>query len=418
MFPVMSFVGIVVLIGIGYLCSANRRAVSWRLVLAALAVQLVFGGFVLFVPIGQIILQNLSDSFVTLLSYAREGSRFLLGNLIDFDKYDYIFVFDVFPVIIYFSALLAVLYHIGVMGLIIRGIGGALRFILGGSATECTAAAASIFVGNPELTVRPYLMKMTRSEIFVVFVAAMASISGEVVSGYIALGIPAPYIIAASLMTGPGCILFAKLLMPETERSPYDKIDLEIEKSANVLEAAAKGASDGLFISLNVGAMLLAFLSLIALINGIFGWLGGLVGFEGLTLQLILGKVLRFLTFLIGVPWADSEVAGQLIGLKVITNEFVAYSEFGANYIQSKDGVFQSFTGISPLAGAIISFAICGYANIGSIAVYLGSIGYLVPERRSELARLGVRALLAASLSNLLSGTIAGLFISIGGLQL
>lgn len=413
MFSIMSLAGICILIAIGYLFSVNRKAVNWRLVLVALAIQITFGGFVLYVPIGQQILMAVSEKFVALLQFARVGAQFLLGNLLDFDKFDYIFAFDVFPVIIYFSALLSCLYYLGVMGWIIRTIGGGLRFLTGASHVEATAAASSIFVGNPELTVRPYLMKMSKSEIFVVFVSAMASISAEVVSGYIGMGIPANYLIAASLMTGPGCLLFAKLLLPETEKVANTKVVLEKDDSANILEAASRGAADGLFISLNVAGMLIAFLSIIALFNGIFAWVGGIFGFEGISIQYLLGIPLKFVAFAMGVPWDDAQIAGQLLGLKLVTNEFVAFSELGGNYVTMKDGIFESFHGISPVSGAILCFAICGYANFGSIAVYLGSIGYLVPDRKAELARLGLLALLAASLSNLMSGTIAGLFVSL-----
>lgn len=414
MFSVMSIAGIIFLLAIGYIFSSNRAAISWRLVLMALAIQVTFGGFVLYVPIGTQLLFHLSEKFVELLLFARVGTRFLFGNLIDFDKFGYIFALDVFSVIIYFSALLAILYHIGVMTFIIKFIGGLLRFLTGASYLESAAAASSIFVGNPELTVRPYLLKLTHSELFVVFVAAMTSISAEVITGYIGLGVPAPYVIAASLMSGSGCLCFAKLLVPDTHKTRIKrKVNLEFDRAENILEAASRGATDGLFISLNVCAMLIAFLAIIALANGIIGWFGGFFDYDHLTIQYLFGKPFRYLAYMIGVPWEDAEIAGQLLGLKLVTNEFVAYSELGNLYINSKDGVFESFNGISPVSGAILCFAICGYANFGSIAVYLGSIGYLVPERKAELAKLGMKALLASSLSNLMSGTIAGLFISL-----
>lgn len=406
------------LIGIGYALSTQRQRINWRTIFAAFAVQVAFGGFVLYVPIGQKILAAVSEGFVTLLGYAKEGSAFVFGNLIDQERFDYIFALDVFPVIIYFSAFIAILYYIGVMDLVIKVIGNFLRIVLRGSAIESTAAAAAIFVGNPELTVRPYLKKMSRSELFVVMTAAIASISAEVVAGYVSLGIPAPYIIAASLMTAPGCILFAKLLIPETQKNNLDgRVELAKDDSTNVLEAAARGATDGMFISLNCAAMLIAFLAIVGLINGILGWVGHLISPDlNLSLQMILGKLLKYLTWFMGVPLADTEVAGQFIGIKTITNEFVAYTDFAKQYVvKGDDGFFKAFVGISPLTGTIISIALCGYANLGSIAIYLGSISYLVPQRRAELASFGLQSMVAATLANLMSGTIAGFFFALGG---
>ncbi|RIY37524.1 NupC/NupG family nucleoside CNT transporter [Psittacicella gerlachiana] len=413
MFPFMNLVGMGILIFIAFLFSKHRKAIRWRTVLLALLIQWLFGGFVLYVPLGQSILEAVSNGFVRLLSFAKAGSEFIFGALINQEKFDYVFALDVFPTIIYLSSLIAVLYYLGIMGMLIRGIGGFLRLILGTTRAESLATASAIFIGNPELTVRPYLNKMTTSELFVVMVAAMATISGEVVGGYVGLGIPANFIIAASCMSAPGAILFAKLLIPETEKSTDDEyVKISYKRQANVLEAAASGATDGMFICLNVAAMLIAFLSLIALINGVLGWAGNLVGWDHLSLQWLLAKLLKYLMFLIGVPWQDTEFAAQMVGLKTITNEFVGYFEF-SKYINMVDGVFSGFKDIDYKTGVMVSFALCGYANIGSIAVYLGSIGYLAPERKHDLARFGLYALLAASLSNLNSAAIAGFFISL-----
>lgn len=413
MFSFMSIVGIFVLLGIGYLCSRHRKAVNWRIILSALGVQLVFGGFVLYVPVGQVILQSVSDSFVQLLSYAHEGVVFLLGSLSNQEDFGYVFAFEVFAVVIYFSALLAVLYYLGVMKLIIKIIGGFFRLIVGCTMPECTCAAAAIFVGNPELTVKPYLQRMTVSELFLVMVCGLGTISGTVVTGYIGMGVPANYVIAASIMAAPGCILFAKLLIPETEESQVTGNEVAYQRDANILEAAAKGASDGVYISLAIAGTLIAFIALIALINGILGWFGGLFGLEGLSMQFILGKVLRYLVFLLGVPWQDSEIAGQLIGIKIATNEFVAFYQLGSTYTVQDNGVFSAFKDISPVTGAIVTFALTGFANIGSIAIFIGSISYLVPDRKVEISRFGWLSLLASTLCNLMSGTIAGLFVSL-----
>ncbi|MFC6277109.1 NupC/NupG family nucleoside CNT transporter [Psittacicella hinzii] len=412
----MNLVGIVVLVGIGFLLSKNRRAIRWRTVLLALLIQIVFGGFVLYVPLGQKILEAVSEGFVTMLSYVNEGSSFLFGSLINEEKFGYVFLFGVFPSIIYLSALIAVLYYIGVMGLLIRGIGGFLRLILGTTQTESLATASAIFIGNPELTVRPYLFKMTNSELFVVMTAAMATISGEVVAGYVGMGVPASFIVAASCMAAPGAILYAKLLIPETEESAkFGKVKVAYDRPSNILEAASNGSADGMFISLNVGAMLLAFLSLIALLNAILGWMGSFVGLDNLSLQWMLSKVLKYLMFLIGVPWHDTEFAAQLIGLKTITNEFVGFFEF-SKFIHTANGTFESFSHIDYKTGVMVSFGLCGYANIGSIAVYLGSIGYLAPSRKAELARFGMHAVIASSLANLTSAAIAGFFVGLQGM--
>lgn len=406
MFPYMNLVGIVVLLAIGYAFAKHRNQIKWRTILLALLIQFSFGGFVLYLPLGQKILETVSSGVVILLGYSRAGSEFLFGSLINFEKFDYAFALDVFPTIIYLSALISILYYIGFMPLLIRGIGGALRWVLGTSRTESLAAASAIFIGNPELTVRPYLFKMTNSELFVVLTSAMATISGEVIAGYVGLGVPATFIVAASCMAAPGALLFAKLLIPETEpEAKYGKVKISYTRPNNLLEAASTGAADGMFISLNVAAMLIAAISIIALINGILGWFGGFINHSDLSLQWFLAKGLKYLMWLIGVPWYDTEYAAQLVGLKAITNEFVAYFEF-SKHIVTENGVFVSFKDIDYKTGVMISFALCGYANIGSIAVYLGSIGYLAPSRKPDLARFGLRAVLASSLANLCSACL------------
>lgn len=415
----MSVVGIAVLLGIGFLLSKHKSRINWRTVLVALLIQVLFGGFVLFVPVGQQVLLAVSNAFVALLGYANEGINFLLGGfLTDISKVGFVFAFRALPVIIYLASLISVLYYIGVMKWIIRIIGGGLQALLGTSRTESLSAAANIFVGQTEapLTVKPYISRMTESELFAIMSGGLASVAGSVLAGYIGMGVPAPYLIAASFMAAPGGLLFAKLIVPETTVSKIDEShagEEDDDRPANVLEAAARGASDGAFLVINVAAMLLAFLSIIALINGILGWFGGLVGFEGFSLQWLLGHIFRPLAFLVGVPWSDAGIAGQLIGIKLVTNEFVGYLEF-TNYISKDDaGIFQSWNGIEAKTGVIISFALCGFANLGSIAILIGGLGVMAPSRRSDVARLGLLAVCSGALSNLMSATIAGLFFSL-----
>ncbi|RIY37525.1 NupC/NupG family nucleoside CNT transporter [Psittacicella gerlachiana] len=418
---IMSFVGIFVLLAIGFLFSKHKTRINYRTVLVALLIQFLFGGFVLYVPVGQQILFAVSEGFVKLLGYVSEGVNFLLGFwLTDVNNVGFVFAFKALPVIIYLASLISVLYYLGVMKIIIRGIGGALKFLLGTSETESLSAAANIFVGQTEapLTVKPYIAKMTESELFAVMVGGLASVAGSVLAGYIGMGIPAPYLIAASFMSAPGGLLFAKLLIPETEKSVAFVKDGEVDKEdapANVLEAAARGASDGMFLVLNVAAMLLAFLSIIALINGILSWFGGLFNFSELNLTWIVSIPFRYLAFLIGVPWQDSSLAGGMIGIKLITNEFVGYLELSKYVVKGADGTFAAWQGIQPITGTILSFALCGFANLSSIAILIGGLGVMAPSRRADVARLGLYAVLGGCLSNLMSATIAGFYFSLGG---
>lgn len=417
----MSLVGIVVLLGIGFLLSKHKKRINLRTVLVALLIQFLFGGFVLYVPVGRDILLKVSYGFVSLLNYANDGIGFLLGNLANpgAGAWGFVFAIKVLPVIIYLASLISVLYYLGIMKFIIKIIGGGLRLALGTSRTESLSAAANIFVGQTEapLTVKPYIARMTESELFAIMAGGLASVAGSVLAGYIGMGVPAPYLIAASFMAAPGGLLFAKLIYPETEE-PEEQLELEddADKPSNVLEAAARGASDGMFLVLNVGAMLLAFLSIIGLINGILGWLGSLVGFDGFNLTWILSQIFKYLAFAIGVPWEDSSVAGGLIGIKIVTNEFVGYLQLSDHYIiKDANGLFQGWKGIQPITGVIISFALCGFANLGSIAILIGGLGVMAPSRRSDVARLGLLAVAAGALSNLMSATIAGFFFTLSG---
>ncbi|MCL1079654.1 NupC/NupG family nucleoside CNT transporter [Parashewanella spongiae] len=416
---IMSLVGIVVLLGIGYLLSNNRKAISKRAVGGALAIQAAFGGFVLYIPVGKDILKGASDAVSHVISYANSGIGFLFGDLAKF-KVGFIFAINVLPIIIFFSSLIAVLYYLGIMQWVIRIIGGGLQKALGTSRTESMSATANIFVGQTEapLIVRPFIPTMSQSELFAIMVGGLASIAGSVLAGYAQMGVPIEYLVAASFMAAPGGLLMAKLMHPETDDVKDDMVDLpeDPDKPANVLDAAAAGAASGMHLALNVGAMLIAFVGLIAMVNGIIGGVGGWFGVEGLTLELILGYVFMPLAFLIGVPWNEALVAGSFIGQKIVVNEFVAYLNFAPYLLDSSAEGFKAVaeTGVamSDRTKAIISFALCGFANLSSIAILLGGLGAMAPNRRHDLAKLGIRAVIAGSMANLMSATLAGLFLA------
>ena len=416
-----SLLGMAVLIAIAVLCSSDRRAINVRTVAGAFLIQVALGALVLYVPLGREILLGISEAVGKVIAYGNEGVGFLLGGLVLDKMFEvfggggFVFAFRVLPMIIFFASLVSVLYYIGVMGWIIRLIGGGLQKLLGTSKAESMSAAANIFVGQTEapLVVRPFIKHMTRSELFAVMSGGLASVAGSVLGGYAQMGVPLPYLIAASFMAAPGGLLFAKLLVPETEtvRTDAEMAEelSEEDKPANVIDAAASGAITGAQIAICIGASLLAFVALIALINGMIGGVAGWFGYGDLTLQVILGWLFSPLAWLIGVPWGEAGVAGSLIGQKLVVNEFVAYSEF-VKYLNPESGVHLSET-----TKAIISFALCGFANLGSIAVLLGGLSIMAPERRKDVARLGMKALLAGSLSNLMSAVIAGLFIGLSG---
>lgn len=409
-----------VLIGIAYLASQNRKAIRLRTVAGAFAIQLFFGAFVLYTPFGQSVLLGLSNGVQQVIDYGNDGITFIFGGLNTDQMFDvfggsgFVFAVRVLPVIIFFSSLIAVLYHIGLMQWVINILGGGLRKVLGTSRAESLSATANIFVGQTEapLVVRPFIKGMTSSELFAVMVGGLASVAGSVLAGYASLGVPLEYLIAASFMAAPGGLLFAKMIYPETEE-PREALSADEMKAAgetesvNVIDAAANGAASGLKLAMNVGAMLLAFVGLIALVNGLFSGVGGWFGHSELTLELILGYVFAPLAFLIGVPWGEAIIAGSFIGQKLIVNEFVAYLNFAPYLAEGAEVV------LSEKTRAIISFALCGFANLSSIAILLGGLGSLAPSRRPDIARFGLKAVLAATLSNLMSATIAGLFLSL-----
>ncbi|MGL0935452.1 NupC/NupG family nucleoside CNT transporter [Vibrio vulnificus] len=415
----MSLVGMAVLLGIALLLSDNRKAINLRTVAGAFAIQFIIGGFVLYVPWGRDLLAGFSAGVQNVIDYGKDGTGFLFGSLVNFsvDGIGFIFAFQVLPTLIFFSALISVLYYIGVMQWVIKILGGGLQKALGTSRAESMSAAANIFVGQTEapLVVRPFVPKMTQSELFAVMCGGLASVAGGVLAGYASMGVPLEYLVAASFMAAPGGLLFAKIIKPEVD-APKEDLGAEIDggddKPANVIDAAAGGASVGLQLALNVGAMLLAFIGLIALINGILGGVGGWFGMESLTLEWILGKVFSPLAFLIGVPWAEADVAGSFIGQKLVVNEFVAYLNFVPYVGENAQIIPATGAVMSEKTQAIIAFALCGFANLSSIAILLGGLGGLAPARRHDIARMGVKAVAAGTLSNLMAATIAGFFLS------
>ena len=414
----VSLLGVLVLLGLAWMLSTSRQAIAWRTVLGALFLQALIGGWVLVMPSGIATLEAVSAGVGQVLAYSREGIEFMfgwsangaMGSLaasIEAKGFAPIFAVNVLPVIVIFSALVSVLYHLGIMGWTIRLLGGALQRVLGTSRPESLSAAANIFVGQAEapLVARPFIPTMTASELFAIMVGGLASIAGSVMAGYAAMGIELKYLIAACFMAAPGGLLMAKMVMPETEQPKNDLAeldDLESMKSVNLFDAAASGALSGMHIALAVGAMLVAFIALMAMVNGLLGALGGLIGYPELTLELILGWVFQPLAWVLGVPWAEAEAAGSFIGQKLVLNEFVAYLSFT-----------EQRAAFAPLSQAIITFALCGFANFSSIAILLGGLGSVAPNRREDIARFGLRALLAATLANLMSAALAGFYLSL-----
>lgn len=410
-----SVLGIVVLLVIAVLFSNNRKAINLRTVLGALAIQIGFAALILYVPYGRDALQATANGVSNVIAYGNEGINFVFGGLADPSNVGFIFAVKVLPIIVFFSGLISVLYYLGIMQAVIKVIGGALQAALGTSKAESMSAAANIFVGQTEapLVVRPYIKNMTQSELFAIMAGGTASIAGSVMAGYAGMGVPLTYLIAASFMAAPAGLLFAKILFPQTEQFTDKQPDTDdSEKPTNVLEAMAGGASAGMQLALNVGAMLIAFVGLIALINGILGGVGGWFGYGDLTLQSIFGWIFKPLAYLIGVSWDESAIAGQMIGMKLAVNEFVGYLEF-AKYLQPDTAVV-----LSEKTKAIITFALCGFANFSSIAILIGGIGGMAPNRRGDVARLGLKAVVAGTLANLMSATIAGLFIELSGVAM
>ncbi len=408
-----SVVGMAVLFLIAWVFSSNKRAINYRTIVSAFVIQVALGALALYVPLGREMLQGLASGIQSVISYGYEGVRFLFGNLAPNAKGDqgiggFIFAINVLAIIIFFASLISLLYYLKIMPLVINLIGGALQKCLGTSKAESMSAAANIFVAHTEapLVIKPYLKSMSDSEIFAVMCVGMASVAGPVLAGYASMGIPLPYLIAASFMSAPGGLLFAKIIYPQNE-AISSHADVSIEKHVNAIEAIANGASTGLNLALHVGAMLLAFVGMLALINGLLGVVWGFLGMEHLSLGLILGTLLKPLAFMLGIPWSQAGIAGEIIGIKIALNEFVGYMQF-LPYLGDNPPLI-----LSEKTKAIITFALCGFANLSSVAMLIGGLGSLVPKKKDLIVRLALKAVLVGTLSNFMSATIAGLFIGL-----
>ncbi len=415
----MGFLGIAALMLIGVLASTNRRAINYKTVGLAFGLQVVIGALVLYVPFGMQALESMSHGVHAVLDSGKAGIRFLFGNLVNFsvEGIGFVFALNVLPLVVFFSALIAVLYYLGVMQFVIRTIGGAMAKLLGTSQAESMSAVANVFVGQSEapLVVKPYMPKMSDSEFFAIMCGGMASVSGTVLAGYAMMGVDMKFLLAASFMAAPGGLLFAKLILPETKEATYtiDKNTSFAEKRPeNLLAAAGEGAMSGLKLAGAIGAMLIAMIGLVTLVNLILGNAGDIFGIK-LSLEIILGYIFAPLAFLLGVPMADVMIAGSLIGKKIVVNEFVAYSDL-APYLKDADAVTAAgLQALQEKSKVIISFALCGFANIASMGILIGGLGTLCPSRTDFIAKYGVRTLIAASCSNLMSAAIAGIFVSL-----
>lgn len=401
----IGILGIIVILAIAVAFSSNRKAINLRVVGAALALQAVIAVFVLYFDAGQAVIGGLSTGVMAIIGFSQDGIDMVFGPLADTDVIGFSFAVNVLPIIIFFAALMSVLYHLRIMEWLVKIVGGALHKIIGTGAIESMNAAANIFVGQTEapLVVKPYLKNLTEAQFFAVMVSGLASIAGTVLAGYVLMGAELKYLLAAAFMAAPGGLLMAKIIMPDTEAVPeggHEKLQMERSTHGNVILAAASGTADGLRLAVNIGAMLIAFVALIALFNGLVGWVFSLAGIDGVTMQMILGKVFRPLMYLLSVPWAEAEAAGALFGEKIILNEFVAFSHLNT-YLE----------GMSPRTIAITTFSLCGFANLSSIAILLGGLGVLVPEKKELIGKFGMKCVLAASLSNLMTAALAGLML-------
>ncbi len=412
-----SLLGMAVLLAIAFLLSVNKRRISLRTVGAAFVLQVAIGGIMLYFPPGKWLVEQAAIGVSKVMSYSDAGSAFIFGALVGpkmdtlFDGAGFVFAFRVLPAIIFVTALISLLYYIGVMGLLIRVLGGIFQKALRISKIESFVAVTTIFLGQNEIPaiVKPFVDKLNRNELFTAICSGMASIAGSMLIGYAGMGVPIDYLLAASLMAIPGGILFARLLSPATEESQvtFDNLSFSETPPKSIIEAAATGAMTGLKIAAGVATVVMAFVAIIALLNGMLGGIGSWFGIESLSLEGLFGYALAPLAWIMGVEWQDATLAGSLIGQKLAINEFVAYLNFSP-YLQTAGQ-------LDVKTIAIISFALCGFANFGSIGVVVGAFSAVSPQRAPEIAQLGVRALVAATLSNLMSATIAGFFIGLAG---
>ncbi|WP_188056171.1 NupC/NupG family nucleoside CNT transporter [Sphingosinithalassobacter sp. CS137] len=420
-FPI-GIVGIAAILAIAFLLSTNKRAIRLRVVAAAFALQVGIAVLVLYVPAGRLAIAAMARGVSALLSYAQAGTDFLFGPLASPEIGGTSFAISALPVIIFFASLVAVLYHLHIMQFVIRWVGGAIEKVIGVSKVESLCSAANIFVGQSEspLVIRPYLASLTPSQLFAIMSVGMAGVAGTILAAYATfLGADyLPYLLAASFMAAPGGLLMAKIIMPDAlppkdgnharETDPIAReeeviraaeVVAEETPAANVIQAAAEGAQTGVRIAVAVGAMVLAFVALVALANGLLGGVGSWFGYPELSFQAIIGTVFSPIMFLMGIPWEEADIAGGLFGTKLVLNEFVAFIQLG------------ELGDISERTRAIVTFALCGFANFSSIAIQMGTTGSLAPNQRPMIARLGIRALIAGSLANLMSAALAGLLL-------
>ena len=408
----IGILGLLCMVGLAYVFSADRKAIRARTVVWGLALQIIFAFVVLRVEVGRRIFAWLGDVITRFLGYSYAGSTFLFGDLGKPGQPVYI-AFKVLPTIIFVAAFFAILYHYGIMQFIIRQMARVMMKFMGTSGAESLNVAASIFLGCTEapLTIRPFLPKLTRSEMMTIMTSGMAHISGAVMAAYIAFGIEAKHLLTAVIMTAPGTLLISKMLVPETDqpvtagRVTMTEEEMGEGRSENLLGAVAKGTTDGLYLTLNVAAMLISFLALIALADGVLGGIhNGLAHFGWnwfpTTFEAIFGVVFSPVAWIIGVPWRDCHAIGNLLGTRMVLNEFVAFSRLGG--MQSQ---------LDPRSYLIATYALCGFANLGNIGVEIGGIGSLAPNKRGELAKLGLRAMLAGTMANLMSAAIAGMLL-------
>ncbi len=404
----IGLVGIVMILAVGWAVSHDRKAIDWRVIFTGLALQFVFAIFVLRVPAGQELFRRLGVFVTAVLGFSYAGSSFVFGKIGAPGGGDtnigVVFAFQILPAIIFVSALFAIMYYLGIMQVVVKAMAVVMNKLMKASGAESTDVAASIFMGQTEapLTIRPFLPTLTRSELMTVMTAGMAHVSGSIMAAYIAFGIEARHLLTAVIMTAPGTIMMAKLIEPETmEPQTRGNVNISIPKTdVNVVDAASRGTSEGLHLMLNVIAMLVSFIALVALVNGALGWVHGHVGWFPADMQTVLGWVGRPIAIAIGVPWADAGTIGGLIGTRAVLNEFIAFAQLGQLKAQ-----------LDPRSFTIASFALAGFANISSVGIQIGGIGALAPERKGDLARLGFRAMLAGTLANLMSATIAGLLL-------
>ena len=406
----ISLLGLVVMMGLAWAMSDHKRRINFRVVWGGLLLQFVLAVFILKTSIGAAIFQSIGDFFTGILGFVDAGTSLVFGE----EYVHHFFAFKVLPTIIFFSSLMSVLYYMGILQKVVATFAWVMQRTLGTSGSETLSAAANVFVGQTEapLMVRPYISSMTKSELMALMVGGFATIAGGVMAAYASMGIDAGHLVSASVISAPAALLISKLMIPETERSmTMGQVELAIEeKRANLVDAATSGALDGMKLTLNVVAMLIAFLGLVALIDAtlglIGGWIGALFGYNWTwSLSEIFGYVFAPFAYLLGIPWADCLYAGELLGKKMVLNEFIAYAQMVA-WSQPDSGVV-----LTERSTLILTYALCGFANFGSVGIQIGGIGGIAPERRAELALLGMRAMIGGTLAMMMTACVAGILL-------